>query len=394
MTTATAVESPFESLERLTPLIREHANQSEAQATLARPVADALRDAGMFRQLTPASLGGGEIGAVDWYRLVEAGARIDGSVGWCMFINGATGLGGRTMPEAQAEKLFGDPRTIAAGTVFPFGKAVAVDGGYRVTGRWAFASGCKHATHLIAFCTVWDGETQRQSPLGMPDMRIVMAPVGAARILETWDVVGLAGTGSHDVVWDEVFVPETESTSLMPQQPNRFYTGPLYRLPFFTLFGWPMGGVALGIAQHAIDLVSELARTKVPAGMVAAPLNARPLFHLQLAEATALVRSARAWLHEAVGNLVAIADAGGSADLQSRINLQLAASNATKSARAATEVMFLAGGGTSIYRKNDLQRCMRDILALSQHAATSPATWEAGGAILAGQAPANPLILL
>jgi alkylation response protein AidB-like acyl-CoA dehydrogenase len=394
MTASTALETPFQALERLAPLIREHADESEAQATLARPVVDGLIQAGLFRQLTPASLGGGECDPVEWYEIVEAASRVDGSAGWCVFINGATGLMGRTMQESEAETLLGNPKTVLAGSVFPFNKAVAVEGGYRVTGRWPFASGCKHATDLMGFCAVHDGDTPRPGPMGMPDIRIMLVPAAEATIVDTWDVVGLSGTGSHDIVFDNVFVPEARAISFAPLPPNRHYAGPLYRVPFMAMFAWPMGAVALGIAQHAIDIVTELSKTKAPAGAVVMPLNERPLFQSQLADATAAVRSARAWLHEAIGGLRAIAEAGGAADLQARVNAQLAASNATRSARAAVELMFLAAGGTAVYSKNELQRCMRDMHAVSQHVATGPATWETSGALLAGRPPQNPFILL
>jgi alkylation response protein AidB-like acyl-CoA dehydrogenase len=393
MTVSTAVESPFDALKRLAPLIRDHAAESEAQATLARPVVQAVIEAGFFRQLAPASLGGGEIDPVRWFEVVEAGARIDGSLGWCLFINGATGLIGRTLPEGEAEAIVGNPKTVLAGSVFPFNKAVAVDGGYRVTGRWPFASGCKHATHLIGLCAVHDGDTPRPGFMGLPDVRIMLAPAAKVQIIDTWDVVGLAATGSHDIVFEDVFVPEVHAIALAPIPPNRYYQGPLYRLPFMTMFSWPMAAVALGIAQHSIDIVGELAQKKVAAGTTV-PLNERPLFHFQLADAVAAVRSARSWLHQAIAELRATAEAGGAADLQARINGQLAASNATRSARAAVELMFLAGGGTAVYRKNDLQRCMRDIHALSQHTGTGPGTWELSGAVLAGRPPENPLILL
>lgn len=392
--TSTAARSPFDTLEELAPLIRQHAAESEAQATLARPVADALIEGGLFRQLTPASLGGGECDPVTWFEVVEAGARIDGSVGWCLLVNGSTGLGGRTMPEADAEALYGDPRTVVAGAAFPFAKAVAVNDGYQVTGRWPFASGCKHATHVFGFSVVHDGDTPRPGPMGLPDIRVMLAPASNVRIIDTWDVVGLSGTGSHDIAFEDVFVPEACAISLAPMPPNRHYQGALYRLPFLTMFAWPTAAVALGIAQHSIDIVTELAQNKVPVGTVSTSLNARPLFQLQLADAVASVRSARAWLHQSIAELRTIAEAGGVADLQARINGQLAASNATRSARAAVELMFLAGGSTAVYRKNDLQRCMRDIHALSQHTVTGPASWEQAGVVLAGLPPQNPLILL
>lgn len=350
-------------------------------------------DAGLLRLLTPSSLGGMEIDPVGHYKVIEAAARIDGSFGWCLMILSGTGLYGRGMPEQEALRLIGDPVTVVAGAAFPFNKARAVEGGYRVSGRWPFASGCQHATHLMGFCIVHDDDAPRMGPAG-PDVRIMVAPAADVAIVENWEVVGLQGTGSHDLVFDDVFVPETCAVPLRAGKPNHYYEGALYRLPFLALFAWPMAAVALGVAQHSIDSAIELAQEKVPAGMVPSMLNARAVFQLQLADAVAAVRSARAWLHESLDELMALAEAGDMIDLEPRINAQLAASNATRSARAAVELMYLAGGGSSVRLNSELQRCMRDMHGVSQHVVTGPATWEQAGVVLAGLPPINPMIML
>jgi indole-3-acetate monooxygenase len=395
MTTIERPTSPFETIERIAPILREHADDSERGAQLAQPIVDALIENGLYRLLAPKSLGGSEVDPITWFKFVEALARIDGSTGWCMFINGATGITGKNMPEADAEALIGDPRTVIAGTVFPFGRAQAVDGGYMVNGRWSYASGCKQATWLFGFCTVFDGDAPRMTPFG-PEIRMAGAPASDVTILDTWDVNGLCGTGSHDIVLENLFVKEAHAIPLVGQ-PNRHYEGALYRLPVMTLFAWPMGAVALGIAQHSIDIMLEKAQTKVPAAVAATdprPLRERSLFHLQLSQATSLVRSARAWLHEAVGEVWDLAQAGEAADLDVRTNLCAAAVNATHRSREAVELMYLAGGGAANYRSSPLQRCLRDIHAVSQHAATSPTAAEGTGAMLAGMPPPNPLLLL
>lgn len=388
-----AMETPFEALGRLAPLVREQIAESEARRSLSPGVAQAMVDAGLLRLLTPSSLGGMEIDPVGLYKVIEAAARIDGSFGWCLMILGATPPLGRGMPEHEARLLLGDPATVVAGCAFPFGRASVVEGGYRVSGRWPFASGCQHATHLMGFCIVHDGDAPRMGPAG-PDVRLMTAPAADVAIVENWEVVGLQGTGSHDIVFDDVFVPEGRAIPLRAGKQNRYYEGALYRVPFLALFAWPVAAVALGIAQHSIDSALELAQQKVPAGMVPGTLNARTVFQLQLADAVAAVRSARAWLHESLDELMALAEAGDMIGLEPRINAQLAASNATRSARAAVELMYLAGGGSSVRLNNELQRCMRDMHAVSQHVVTGPATWEQAGVVLAGLPPINPMITL
>ena len=394
--TAVAAPTLFEAIDIVAPIVREHADESERIARLADPVVGAMKAHRLFKGLAPKSLDGYEIDPVGWYKAVEAAARVDGSFGWIMFINGASGLSGQSMPAELSEQVVRDAGSVGAGSVFPFGKAVATEGGYIANGRWTYASGIRHCDTVFGFANIYDGETQRMLMPGTPAVGIVNTDTSSVEILPTWDVSGLSGTGSNDFIMKDLFVPADQVSILgMPSQPNPHYSGPLYRLPFMTLFAQPIGAVALGIAQHAIDELLELSKTKSPASAgAAAPLRERPLFHLQLSEAVALVNSARAWLHAQVGEQFELAKAGQSPDLAQRNETQLATSNATRSAYKAVELMYLAGGGTSNFRKSPLQRCMRDIHAVTQHAATSPATWEATGALLAGMPLQNPLILL
>lgn len=393
----TTVEAPtlLDAVQSVAPVVREYADESERIAKLADPVVAAMKANRLFRGLSPRALGGFEVDAVGWYKAVEAAARIDGSFGWTMFINGSSGLGGQTASEAEAERIAADPDAVGAGSVFPFGKAVVTEGGYIVNGRWTYASGIRLAKTVFGFAQVYDGDTPRMLMPGVPALGTMTTLVENVEILPTWDVSGLSGTGSNDFIMKDVFVPHADAAVFgVPAEKNRYYQGPLYRLPFMTLFSLPMGAVALGIAQHAIDAALELANKKVPAGTAATPLRERPLFHMQLAEAQALVESARAWLHQQVGEQYRLAEAGQSPDLAQRNLTQLAASNATRSSRLAVELMYLAGGGSANFKSSPLQRCLRDIHAITQHAGTSPATWEASGAISAGMPPQSPFILL
>jgi alkylation response protein AidB-like acyl-CoA dehydrogenase len=392
----TAVEAPslIAAIEEVAPIVRQYADESERLARHADPVVAAMKAHGLFRGLQPRALGGFEVTAVQWFEAVEAAARIEGSFGWTMFINGSTGLGGQNATEEEAERLAADPDAIGAGSVFPFGKAVATEGGYIANGRWTYASGIHLAKTVFGFAAIFDGDTPRMLGPGMPAVATMTTLVENVEILPTWDVCGLSATGSNDFVMKDLFIPAANAAILgMPAVKNRYHQGPLYHLPFMTLFGLPIGAVALGIAQHAIDAILELASKKTPAGNTVT-LKERPLFHLQLAEAQAAVESARAWLHRQVGEQYQLASEGRSADLAQRNMTQLSASNAVRASSRAVELMFLAGGGTANYRSSPLQRCMRDMHAVTQHAVTSPATWEAAGAISAGLPPANPFILL
>ena len=392
--TTVAAPTLLDAISETAAVVREQADESERVARHTEKVVAAMKANGCFKGLLPKELGGFEVDAVGWFEAVEAAARVEGSFGWTMFINGSSGLGGQTRTEEEAEAFAGDADAVGAGAVFPFGKATVTEGGYIANGRWTYASGVPFAKTVFGFAQVYDGETPRMMMPGMPAMAILTVPVEEVEILPTWDVSGLSATGSNDFTMTDVFVPQANGAVIgVPAPKNRYYAGPLYNLPFMTLFGLPIGGVALGIAQHAIDAVMELAARKTPAGS-AVPLRERPLFHMQLSEAEALVNSARAWLHQLIGEQFQAASEGRAVDLAQRNQAQLAASNAVRASARAVELMYLAGGGTANYRSSPLQRCMRDMHAVTQHAITSPGTWEACGAISAGLPPQNPFILL
>lgn len=391
MTTIASL-STLDLLAAIEPTIREHADASEREATMAAPVVEAIRRQGLFQCLVPRALGGREVDPLEWFQCVEAAARVDGSAGWVFMIQAGAAAIGKFMDSATAEATFGRGE-VFSGAAFPFGTAEVTQGGYVVNGRWPYVSGCKHASFLMGFCLVHEGGAPRMGQRG-PDLRIVCVPADNISLFDTWDVAGLSGTGSHDMAMEAIFVPEARALPLSGASRNAHFEGALYRMPFLVLFAMPTAAVALGIAQRAIDAAVELARSKVPAGGPPTALKDRPLFQMQLAEATALVSSGRAWLHAEVGNLWEHAQRGDVIGAEVRVTTGLAASNATANSRKAVDLMYLACGGSANYVKSPLQRCLRDIHAVSQHAVTSPGTWEGYGAVLAGGPLQNPLLAL
>jgi alkylation response protein AidB-like acyl-CoA dehydrogenase len=181
-------------------------------------------------------------------RVVEEVARADGAAGWCMAIGGEYGVFGGYLPAHAAREIYGgDPHVRTAGAFRPFGNAVVVDGGYRVTGRWPLGSGCQHSAWIVGGCRIFDGDRPRAMPDGTPITRILFFPA-AGEIVDTWDSIGLRGTGSHDYAVANVFVPAARSLSFRepPTEP-----GPLYAMPTIALFGAVLAAVPLGIARHA-----------------------------------------------------------------------------------------------------------------------------------------------
>jgi alkylation response protein AidB-like acyl-CoA dehydrogenase len=205
------------AVRRLEPLIREHADEAERNRRLSQPVVTALAEAGILRMYTPHTLGGLEVDPLTFYRVVEEIARIDASTAWCVLIaSGNAVFSGSCLPDQGAEAVFGQDLHVAtAGVVFPFGKAVVRDGGYVVSGRWPFASGCQHCAWVFCCCTIFDGDQMRLTERGDPEVRVLFVPTAQITIVDTWEVSGLVGTGSHDVEIEQVFVPE-EYTGIFP----------------------------------------------------------------------------------------------------------------------------------------------------------------------------------
>jgi alkylation response protein AidB-like acyl-CoA dehydrogenase len=395
VTTASGtVETLLTAARTLAPLIRQHADEAERSRRLPEPVVTALAEAGLFRMLTPRALGGLEVPPLDFYRVVEEVASADGSAGWCLFIGGAGPVLGARLGDAASAEIFGrNPLVITGGAVYPFGKAVVTQGGFTVSGRWSYASGCQHCAWLAAFCQVFDGDMPRTRDDG-PDIRVVVVPAKSVTIHDTWDVSGLAGTGSHDFTIEPLFVPAAYTYALRPDEPlGRAYQGPLYRFPFWGLFTVPIGAVALGIAQGALDACLESAATRGRSGR-AELLRDRPTFQAKVGETASLIRAARAWLHASAQQAWEATVAGRSASLQERADLILAGTHATHTAAAAVRMAYTEAGGSANYRRSPLQRALRDIHAATQHVGIAPHWFEEAGRLLLGFAPSRPIVLL
>lgn len=355
----------------LDPAIRAAADEIEERRTLTEPIVDGLRQAGLFRMCVPQSVGGLELDPTTFVDAIERVAIADGSAGWCVMIGATTGLVAAYLDPDTAFEIYGkDPGVVTGGVVAPMGRGTAVDGGHRVTGRWAFGSGSGHSDWLVAGYI-----TEGAPPL------LAVLPRADVTIVDTWTVSGLRGTGSNDMVLDDVFVPTTRSFSLFADRPRE--TGPLYRFPLFGLLALGISAVSLGIARRSIEELLSLASNKKPTGS-RRQLAERTTVQADVARAEAAVRSSRAFLHDAIGEAWEEAERGDRISVERRAALRLAATNATRSSADAVTAMYEAGGGTSIYATSPLQRCFRDAHVATQHAMVAPATYELVGRILAG----------
>jgi alkylation response protein AidB-like acyl-CoA dehydrogenase len=377
----------------LVPAIRANVERIEQERRLPDELVQALAESGIPRMLVPTSLGGGEVDPITQMEVLEALAYADGSVGWVASIASGTAWATSFLRPEVATELLRDPGAIIVGSFgSPFGgRAVAVDGGYRVSGRWPFASGSPHATWLVGHSAVIDGDTPRLGPTGAPLTRVMIFPAAEATILDTWSATGLAGSGSHDFTVEDVFVPE-ELSFVLYGAPE-FQTGPLYKARFFLL---AHGAHALGIARAAIDAFLELATEKreAPTGVL---VRNRAHVQVAVAQAEALVRGGRAYLWEATRQVWDEVCSTGAITPQNRALLRLAISSSFDNAMKSVDLMYTAGGGASVYRRNSLQRYFRDIHTVSQHSIVAPVSYEQTGqwllSVSAGVTPTGrPLI--
>jgi alkylation response protein AidB-like acyl-CoA dehydrogenase len=278
---------------------------------------------------------------------------------------------------------------VSAGSANSRGRAVAVPGGYRVTGHWLFASGCMHASSLHGACKVWDGDGPRLRPTGEQEVRIAyFYPKSVARIVDTWTVSGLRGTGSHDVVVEDLFVPEERTFSALERRAR--VTGPINRLHGFDMAGCGFACVGLGVARAAIDGLVELASVKVPRSS-SELLRERAMAQARAGEAEALLRSGRAFLFDVVGDMWDTVLAARPVTERQRAELRLAMTHAAQSAARATRLACETAGTTSIFAKSPLERYARDAEVVTRHNQLQFVNYEAVGRTLFGLPSNSPL---
>jgi indole-3-acetate monooxygenase len=370
---------PVANAKELTSLIRAHADETERGRRLAAPVVAALRSARLFTMGLPASLGGSETPLPIVLRAIEQIAYADGATGWNVMIAFDTGMWAGYLHKAQLRDLIASiPEPILAGSINPPGRLNRRADGYRLSGRWRFGSGCQQADVFIVGAMLYDDGAPVTSANGMPEMHQIVMRAADVTILDTWHVTGLRGTGSHDFAVDNLFVPEGFVQPLHFGQPLE--PGPLYAFGLIPSFAVVKTAIALGIARHAIEALKELALAKTPAGQ-SSMLRERSAVQVDLARAEACVRSARAFLHETVGEIWQSVVEGNPPTTEQRAWLRLAAVDGVQRAIAAVDLMYNAAAGSAIFESSPLERCFRDVHVIPAHIVVQPNVYEVAGRV-------------
>jgi indole-3-acetate monooxygenase len=367
--------------EALLQTVAARAADTEQQRRLPADLVAELAQAGLFRMLVPKSLGGAETDVATLFSILEQLGRADAATGWCVMIGGTTALISAWLPMEHAREIWVDPNVITGGVFAPMGRAAVEGGDYLVSGRWAWGSGSANCSWLLGGAVIMDGGEMRRLPSGAPDHRMMVMRRAEVELIDTWDALGMRGTGSGDLAAKDVRVPQSRSVSFITDTPRE--AGPLYRFAPFGLLALGIAAVASGNAVGALDDLKALAVAKKGQGS-SRSLAERGVVQADFAVAQADLDAARALIHAEIATAWDRVVAGDALELSARARLRLAATRLTQvSARVAAKMHELAGG-TSVYASHPLNRRFRDAHVATQHVMVAPPTLELAGRVLLG----------
>ncbi len=383
----TALDDPLSAARALRPTIRDHRQETEAARRLAPQVVEALIETGLCRLALTTDLGGYEADPVVALKIYEELAWAEAAVAWIAWNAQLVCLSSRYLNEPVRVAMFGDTRRLFANSTRPSGKAVMVEDGFRVSGQWSLVSGCELADWIPVMCMVIEGSERRRLASGAPETRMTFIPKDQYTILDTWHVGGLRGTGSHDIVVDDVFVPLEHTYSFMdPDLLNR----PLSRMPFLATMAAGCAAICLGISQAAMDALLELNASQVKAGS-SRGLRDRPAVQAIVASSAAELDASRLLLHDALGDIWAACRQGSPVLETQRARVWAGAVHTVKTAKAVVTSLYEAAGTSALYVDSPIERAHRDIHAVAQHTVLAHVRLEDAGRVHLGLKPNDPL---
>ncbi len=371
---------------KLAPLLTAAAPRIDVACELPGDVLDAMHADGMFRLLVPRSLGGAELDPATYIQCVEAIASGDASVAWCMNQGSGCSLSAAYLEPAAAREVFGGKRDVLAWGQGPGAKAIRTDGGWRVSGTWAFASGSRHATWLGAHCPCFEvDDTPQRYPDGRTWERTMLFPRERAKIEDVWQVVGLRGTGSDTYTVNDLFVDDAH-TLTRDRPDERRESGLLYRFSGMNIYASGFAAVALGIARATLDAFIDLARGKTPA-LTQASLRDSAMIQSAIGIADAKLHSARSWLIQVLSSTQVEVAIAGELNTDQRMRIRQASTYAIHQAKEVVDVAYHEAGATAIFDANPFERRFRDINTVTQQVQGRRSHFETVGQHLLGSQP-------
>ena len=364
-----APEAVLPTIRGLRDLVEANAAEAEQERTLPRSTVEAFAAAGLFSLMAPREVGGCEVDPLVALAAVEEMTSYDTSAGWAMAIgNGGSSVAGARLSDEAVIEVFGWPTRrvpLFAGSFAPTGRAVPVEGGYRVTGRWSFASGIRHAEWVTGGCII-------EGTGGQPEVLSAVLPATAVRVIDNWHVAGLQGTGSDDWQACDAFVPS--AFTMRPADPPR-RGGSMFALPLFAYIGFGHAGFALGCARRSLRDVTSAAGDKVRL-LSSSSVATRSAFQRDLGRAEARLRAARLLVVDVIGAALNTVNNGDLVTPAMEAEVRVAATHATEVAVDICTMAFRYLGASAVYTANPAQRYFRDIHAAAQHVFVSDTTFE------------------
>jgi 3-hydroxy-9,10-secoandrosta-1,3,5(10)-triene-9,17-dione monooxygenase len=391
-----AVAPRFEELlaraEALIPVLRERAPRAEQLRRMPDETIADLHSSGLFRMLQPARVGGSELPYRTLCELSAVIGRGCGSTAWVLANLAAHHWMLGMWPRQAQDEIWGESpdSLISSALIFPRGRARRVPGGYRLSGRWPFSSGIDPSTWNMFGAVVSDEETGQSEP------RMFLVPVSDYAIIDTWQVIGLAGTGSKDVEVADVFVPGYRTLAAAqirggPTPGSEVNPGTLYQLPAISLFAFAIAGVSLGLARGAVQHFTETTRNRLSA-YTGRNLADVTTLQVRLAEAAALADAAEAIMLRDCDEATRITQSGIVPSIEQKASYRRDGAFAATLCTRAVDLLFAATGGGAIYERNPIQRAFRDVHAANAHYVLN---WDVNGAmygrVALGLPPEAPL---
>lgn len=354
--------------------IKKRSNEFEKLRYIPQDIVDQFKDIGIYRAFTPEQYGGDNKSPGQFLQAIEAISAADGSAGWVASF-GMNPAYLAALPLETIEQVWKDtPDVVFAGGIFPPQPAVRVDGCFKVSGRWQFASGCMGASVLGVGIMPDEGGALPRMAVLRPDQ---------VKIEQTWNVHGMVATGSFDLVVEDQIVPE-EWTFIRGAKPT--LDSPFFRYPSLAFAAQVLSVTSAGVARAAIDSVLAMAGNRK--SVTGAPdIGDRNYVQIEIAKAEAKVRSSRAFFYEATEDAWSAILAGGKPSAHQTSMIRLATSHLTRECAEATRIAYQLAGMTSTYYDHPLSRCFRDAHLATQHAFMGEITFQNAGAMLFGKDP-------
>lgn len=362
-----ASETILAGVRELSPEIKARSAEIEAARRIPPDLVERLKSLGLFRMFVPRSHGGLELDLPAALAVISALARIDGSVGWTAIIASGSALFSAWAQRGTYDRIYRNGADVpVSGSSQPAGTAEPVVGGWRINGRWPFASGCMHAEWIAGFCVVTANGHPVLDAKGRPRVRCVMLPARDWKIEDSWHAAGLKGTGSHHVVLKDALVSEASLFDLeggSPCVPGQLYAAVLYLLPLFH------AAFSVGMAEGTLDELAALARTGHQQYLAATPMQASEIFQFELGRIHADLRAAQAFLQVQVASHWKHALAGTLNDEALMTEGKQAAVWLAATSVRVADACFALAGASAVYETSPLQRRLRDLHVAGQHAA-------------------------